>query len=356
MSIAYRAVQWNPFKKRHDLLLIAGIIGYLSLFILISKAVRGGAHALSDEILMIRALGTCAILLLHIVLAIGPLARIDRRFSPLLYNRRHLGVAAFTLALLHALLAAGYYHGFGVLSPTRSLLISSADYRSLSGFPFEIPGLLALTILFFMAATSHDFWLRNLTPRVWKTLHMAVYFAYFALVAHVALGALQSEPNPVYVALIGFGVLLVAALHLIAGRMETTADRKSCESRDGWIDAGPADAIEHDRAKTVRLPDRRRVAIFREGDHFSAIGDVCAHQGGPLGEGRIVNGCVTCPWHGYQYLARNGQSPPPFTERIPTFRLKLVDGRLWLDPLALPPGTPVQPVRLDRHSSECCHE
>ena len=26
-----------------------------------------------------------------------------------------------------------------------------------------------------------------------------------------------------------------------------------------------------------------------------------------------MDGCITCPWHGYQYLPHNGQSPPPFT-------------------------------------------
>jgi hypothetical protein len=59
-------------------------------------------------VLLIRALGTCAFLLLHLVLCIGPLARFDRRFLPLLYNRRHLGVATFLVGLFHGALATGY--------------------------------------------------------------------------------------------------------------------------------------------------------------------------------------------------------------------------------------------------------
>ena len=50
----------------------------------------------------IRAFGTCAFLMLTIILSIGPLARLDRRFLPLLYNRRHFGVLTFLVALLHA--------------------------------------------------------------------------------------------------------------------------------------------------------------------------------------------------------------------------------------------------------------
>ena len=40
--------------------------------------------------------------MLTIILSIGPLARLDRRFLPLLYNRRHFGVLTFFVALLHA--------------------------------------------------------------------------------------------------------------------------------------------------------------------------------------------------------------------------------------------------------------
>jgi hypothetical protein len=64
-------------------------------------------------------------------------------------------------------------------------------------------------ILSLMAATSHDFWLRNLTPPVWKTLHMLVYVAYALLVAHVTLGLLQSETSPMLGVGTGFGLLTV---------------------------------------------------------------------------------------------------------------------------------------------------
>ena len=44
-----------------------------------------------------------------------------------------------------------------------------------------------------MAATSHDFWLHNLTAPVWKALHMCVYVAYTLIVLHVMFGVLQGE-------------------------------------------------------------------------------------------------------------------------------------------------------------------
>jgi nitrite reductase/ring-hydroxylating ferredoxin subunit len=79
----------------------------------------------------------------------------------------------------------------------------------------------------------------------------------------------------------------------------------------------------------------------------SAISNVCQHQNGPLGEGRIIDGCVTCPWHGYQYLPDSGASPPPFTEKVPTFRTRVVDGKVLLDPCPLAPGTRVEPARVN---------
>ena len=77
---------------------------------------------------------------------------------------------------------------------------------------------------------------------------------------------------------------------------------------------------------------------------MSAISNVCAHQNGPLGEGKIVFDCVTCPWHGYQYNVEDGRAPAPFTEKISTYKLKLTNGELYLDLQAQPPGTYVEPV------------
>ncbi len=48
------------------------------------------------------------------------------------------------------------------------------------------------------------------------------------------------------------------------------------------------------------------LAIFRDGGQLFAIDGMCAHQGGPLAEGTIAGGCVTCPWHGWQYELKTG--------------------------------------------------
>jgi nitrite reductase/ring-hydroxylating ferredoxin subunit len=266
-------------------------------------------------------------------------------------------VATFLVGLFHGALATGYYHAFGRLNPLVSLLSTNTHFDSLTAFPFEILGVLALLILFLMAATSHDFWQKNLSPGVWKALHMLVYPAYGLLVLHVTLGALHAEDNGLYALLVGLGLTTVVSLHLAAGWRERRRDHRPAApegAADGgrWIDVGPVDEIADNRAKVVCLDGRERVAVFRYGGRISAVANVCAHQGGPLGEGKFVDGCITCPWHGWQYLPANGQSPPPFQERIATFRVRVQNRRVFLDPRPLPPGTPIEPAFIEEPTSE----
>jgi DMSO/TMAO reductase YedYZ heme-binding membrane subunit/nitrite reductase/ring-hydroxylating ferredoxin subunit len=345
MGVQYVAVGWNRQKKIYDATLIAGVLLYLAIFVTLGALAHPNATA---ETLLIRGLGTCAFLLLHITLCIGPLCRVDSRFLPLLYNRRHLGVTTFLLGAGHGVFAIIQFHALGDTSPLVSLFVSNRRYDSLSQFPFETLGFAALVILFVMAATSHDFWLRNLTAPTWKRLHMLVYLAYALLVTHVALGALQSEHSPIYVVVLTAGVSIVCGLHLAAAIKTTRLDRqRDRATADGFVQIGKAVDIPDGRA-TIRCLSGERVAIFRNGQTISAVSNVCQHQNGPLGEGRILKGCIVCPWHGYEYRPETGASPPPFKEKIPTFTAKVIDGMVFVHPQPHAPGTYVSPAQIDR--------
>ena len=104
------------------------------------------------------------------------------------------------------------------------------------------------------------------------------------------------------------------------------------------------EAIAEGRAVVVHAAEGKPVAIFRHEGRLSAVSNLCAHQNGPLGEGRVVEGCITCPWHGFQYRLADGCAPPPFTEKLATYRLRLADGWVELDPRPNPPGTFVEPL------------
>ncbi|MEM7329002.1 MAG: Rieske 2Fe-2S domain-containing protein [Pseudomonadota bacterium] len=344
MSHDYKAVQWTPFKKRFDTWMLGGVLVYLIGFIAISYSTQPDGDSFTPIQALMRATGTLAFLMLTFILCIGPLARITDRFKPFLYNRRHLGVTTFLIALVHAALVMLWYHGFAETNPFVSLFISNPRYDSLSGFPFEVLGLGALFIMFVMAATSHDFWNANLGPGLWKALHMGVYVAYALLIAHVALGAIQFEKSPAYVALLAAGAGLVAALHLGTGL--ASLRRSARPEADGWLKVAAVADMEEARAKIVRPAAGEAIAVFRDGNKISAVSNVCRHQGGPLGEGKIVDGCITCPWHGFQYRMEDGQSPPPFTEKIATYATRIVDDVVYVNPQPNAPGTQQAPSQI----------
>lgn len=347
MAHDYKMVQWTPFKRTFDLALFAILAAFLATFIGASVMAFAGDHSIAPIQLLIRAFGACAFALLTFILMIGPLARLSRRFTPLLYNRRHLGVACFMLALTHAGLVLLWYHGFSDINPLVSLLISNPRYDSIAGFPFESLGLVALFVLFLMAATSHDFWNAVLGPRLWKALHMGVYWAYALLVAHIVLGAVQGEKGPLYAVLVSVAAGMVASLQLVAGAREARADGTIAPEQEGWLRVGAPLDIADGRARIVTPPAGERIAVFRDGAKIYALSNVCRHQGGPLGEGRIIDGCVTCPWHGFQYRPEDGVSPPPYAEKVAAYRTRIEAGIVFvhLAPAAL--GAAVAPSLIE---------
>lgn len=353
MSAKYVAVGWNRQKRIYDLAMLGFVVSYIAVFVGVSAVLHPTAVA---ETLIIRSTGTAAFLLLHVILSIGPLCRLDRRFLPWLYNRRHLGVMMFALALAHGVLSILHFHGFGDVNPLLSLFVSENDYTDFANFPFQPLGFFALVILFLMAATSHDFWLKNLTPPVWKTLHMLVYVAYGLIVLHVALGILQETRNPSFAIVTGAGLTWVLTLHLVAALRSDEPRPPKHAPANNYIENGcvyvcKAGDIAPNRAKIVTVAGER-IAVFRragtdDATLISAISNVCRHQNGPLGEGRIVDGCVVCPWHGFQYDPNTGASPPPYTEKVPVFAVYVdEEQRVYVDPHPKTPGTFVEPAQV----------
>lgn len=346
MSVRYVGVQWNKFKIAYDVVAIGSAALFIAAYEGVTRATHTGPTEITSDILDMRALGACAFVLLSAILAIGPLARLSPRLWPLGYNRRHLGVAMAVIALVHALKVIGYYDEYGSVRPLVAFLENDAAVTH-STLPFQLFGAGALVILVTMAATSHDFWQR-LLGRAWKSLHMLVYVAYLLVVSHVAFGALQDEPSLVLSAGFAAIVLGVATLHVLAAIRSTRLDRAApvFVERGGvrWLDAGLAKTIPTDRARAVCVPGGERIAVIRTKGKVSALHGVCAHQGGPLYEGKVIDGSLTCPWHGWQYRPEDGCSPPPFTEKLPTYRVCIAEGRVLVDPRALPPGTATPPA------------
>ena len=214
MSVRYAPVGWNRNKIFYDVVLLAAVVAYILLYIKIAPGFQDVTKPTSGAILRSQAFGTCAFLLLTFILCIGPLARLDTRFLPLLYNRRHFGVITCAVAFTHASTIVSIYYSFSPLNKYVAVLASNTSYDRFLGFPFETFGIFALFLLLVLAATSHDFWLRFLTPPIWKAIHVSIYVAYAAIVCHIVLGSLQSKQSPLLAAVVGLSVIAVSGLHL----------------------------------------------------------------------------------------------------------------------------------------------
>ena len=337
MSVGFKAVQWNRRKLVYDGVLLAAVATVIGAFILIQSRITPPDNHLAWIDLRINACGVCAFIMLTIILSIGPLARLSPRFLPLLYNRRHFGVTMFLIACLHVGFMIEWFLARDALPELWAELSNWPDYLKFIGFPFKTLGLAALVILFLLASTSHDFWLAFLSPQVWKGLHMLLYVAYALVVMHVALGVMQDDRRVLVPLLLGGAFAAVTLLHVAAAWRERAADRGT--AHDGWIPVAAPEDIPDKAARIIAAPNGERIAVFRDGSQIGALTNLCAHQNGPLGEGCIRNGLVTCPWHGYEYRLEDGCAPPPFTEKLVTYRVRLSGGIVEVDPRPLPPGT-----------------
>ena len=78
--------------------------------------------------------------------------------------------------------------------------------------------------------------------------------------------------------------------------------------------------------------DGTPMVLVRIGDGVHALGGRCAHQGGPLGEGKLAGTRLTCPWHGWMYDVRSGQCLfPGRGSPVPSYPARVEGGDVWVD-------------------------
>ncbi|MFK8112975.1 MAG: Rieske (2Fe-2S) protein [Rubripirellula sp.] len=70
------------------------------------------------------------------------------------------------------------------------------------------------------------------------------------------------------------------------------------------------------------------LAVFRDQGELFVIDGMCAHQGGPLAQGNVEHGCVTCPWHGWQYELATGIQTINKQPLQRTFPVREADGKI----------------------------
>lgn len=98
-----------------------------------------------------------------------------------------------------------------------------------------------------------------------------------------------------------------------------------------WVDAGPVDAIPPRGARVLRI-GAEDVALFRTGDgRVFALRDRCPHRGGPLSQGIVHGGRVTCPLHDWVVDLETGRAAAPDEGCAATFAVRLVARRVLVN-------------------------
>jgi nitrite reductase (NADH) small subunit len=100
---------------------------------------------------------------------------------------------------------------------------------------------------------------------------------------------------------------------------------------EGFQSAGPVEDIPPGRSKVVHI-NNRAIALFNVDGQYFAIHNICPHEGGPLGEGRVKGFVVSCPWHDLAFDIRNGQGTDGGGYCVGSYEVRVLDGEIFVGP------------------------
>lgn len=96
-----------------------------------------------------------------------------------------------------------------------------------------------------------------------------------------------------------------------------------------FYEIGTADLPNGERL-FVEIGDRP-IVVFNLAGKFYAIGDICTHDDGPLGDGDLDGPYIICPRHGAEFDLRTGKAAlMPAVVDIPAYPVKIEDGKLFV--------------------------
>jgi 3-phenylpropionate/trans-cinnamate dioxygenase ferredoxin component len=101
-------------------------------------------------------------------------------------------------------------------------------------------------------------------------------------------------------------------------------------SKVEFVEIAPASELPNGERLFVELGDKP-IVIFNLAGQFFAIGDVCSHDEGPLGDGLIEGYHVVCPRHGAEFDIRTGQAVHmPAVIDIPAYPVQVNGGTIFV--------------------------
>jgi nitrite reductase/ring-hydroxylating ferredoxin subunit/uncharacterized membrane protein len=143
--------------------------------------------------------------------------------------------------------------------------------------------------------------------------------------------------HPLAVGLATAGLLLAYIGGYLGGHLVfsigTAVNRNAFyEGAEDFVDVGASDSFPENELRRVMVADLPVLLVRRQGT-LCAIGAVCSHAGGPLDEGTLDHGLVTCPWHGSIFNVCTGAvRGGPATIDQPQLSVRETDGRVSVKP------------------------
>jgi nitrite reductase/ring-hydroxylating ferredoxin subunit/uncharacterized membrane protein len=170
-----------------------------------------------------------------------------------------------------------------------------------------------LSILAAAVAGLADYTDTDGTARMRATVHavlMTTALVLFAISLVIRAGNPADRAIPIVLVVVGYIVIAGGAavggdlVYLIGTQVNRHAWRGAGTKWVALDLGGLADIPEGGPTKVKA--GINTLILVRSGDSIQALHEQCAHAGGPLSEGTIVDGCIQCPWHGSRFRLADG--------------------------------------------------
>ena len=170
-----------------------------------------------------------------------------------------------------------------------------------------------LTILAAAVAGLADYSDTDGTPRLRATVHATLMVSALVLfVVSLVLRAGDPADRTIPIVLVVVGYLVMSLSAAIGGDLVYLIGTNV--NRHAWRGAG-AKWLPLDLGELPDIPEGgptkakagiNTLVLVRSGERIEALHETCAHAGGPLAEGRLVDDCIECPWHGSRFRLADG--------------------------------------------------
>jgi nitrite reductase/ring-hydroxylating ferredoxin subunit/uncharacterized membrane protein len=177
--------------------------------------------------------------------------------------------------------------------------------------------LIAGVLLMLLAAVSGaaDYSDTDGTARVRATVHatlMVVALLVYVVSLVMRLGSPEVRTLPIVLSVVGYLLLTAGAfvggdVVFVLGNMVNRHAFRGAGTKWVALDLGDAREIPEGQLFKAKAGPNNLV-IVRTGETILALHEQCAHAGGPLAQGTIVDGQVECPWHGSRYRLADGHA------------------------------------------------